>query len=355
MPFQHLSQPGNFLFVAVILAVGIGTLVQPVSTNTQLSVFVHGMGTNLHFKHLAFRADHGGMQGAVTIFLGIGDVVVELVGNMAPERVHGSQRGVTIAQLGHQNADSTDVVYLGEIEVFATHFTPDAVDVFGSTIHITTNPITQQFFPQYLHHTIHIVLAGNPFFIQQARNLFIGVGLQIAKRQIFQFPFEMTNPQTVRQRRIDIKHLFSHFFAAIWRSVLHSTNGGCTFGQLDQRHSDVINHGNQHLTQVVDLGFALPQHDIIRRVLNRADGRHAQHTLDQFGNGATKITLYPCQRQPPFPYGTVKHGGHQRLGIQPQIHQQLCHFNAHLHTVNRPVGLIGNGFIGQLFGQLQCF
>ena len=59
------------------------------------------------------------------------------------------------------------------------------------------------------------------------------------------------------------------------------------------------------------------------------------------------------QRQPAFPHRAVQNSGHQRLGIQAQIEQNLRHFQAHLHTVDGPVGAVNNGFVRQLFGQRQ--
>ena len=103
VPFEYLAQPGHLLFVVVGAALGVGALVLPVGAYAQLGLLVHGLGADLHFQHLAIRADYRGMQGAITVFLGVGDVVVELLGNVPPQGVHDTQGGVAVAHLRHQH------------------------------------------------------------------------------------------------------------------------------------------------------------------------------------------------------------------------------------------------------------
>src|SRR5690554_4538075 len=70
MPLQNLSQPGDLLFIAIAARLGVGTLVQMVGADAKFGFFVHGEGADLYFQYLAFRAEYGGMQRAVTVGLG---------------------------------------------------------------------------------------------------------------------------------------------------------------------------------------------------------------------------------------------------------------------------------------------
>ncbi|ANF23639.1 hypothetical protein PS273GM_00015 [Stutzerimonas stutzeri] len=74
------------------------------------------------------------MQRAVAVFLGVGDVVVELLRNVSPQGMHDTQRGVAIANLGHQHANGTNVVDLAELQPLLLHLPPDRIDVLGTSV-----------------------------------------------------------------------------------------------------------------------------------------------------------------------------------------------------------------------------
>ena len=52
------------------------------SRHSQLGMLVHVVGTDLHLYRFALRPDDGRVDGAVVVFLGRGDIVVELSGNV---------------------------------------------------------------------------------------------------------------------------------------------------------------------------------------------------------------------------------------------------------------------------------
>ena len=103
-------------------------------TDTQLRLFMHIEGTNLHLQHLAFRADHRRMQALVTIAFGAGDVIVEFLGHVLPQGMHNTQRGIAVAHLRHQNTHRTHVIDFTEVQVLFLHFPPDAVNVLGAPV-----------------------------------------------------------------------------------------------------------------------------------------------------------------------------------------------------------------------------
>ena len=131
VPLEHLTQPGDFLFVVVGAGFDVGALVAPVRADAQLGLFVHGVGADLHFQHLALRADHRGVQRAVAVLFRVGDVVVEFFRDVPPQGVDDAQRGVAVAHFRHQHAHRTHVVDLAEFQTLALHFAPDRIDVFG--------------------------------------------------------------------------------------------------------------------------------------------------------------------------------------------------------------------------------
>ena len=62
MPFKHLAQPGNFLFVTLVFGIQVGALIQPVRADPQFRIFMHLVGTDLNFKNFTFRTNHRRVQ-----------------------------------------------------------------------------------------------------------------------------------------------------------------------------------------------------------------------------------------------------------------------------------------------------
>ncbi len=77
--FQQLPHPGDLAFELRIALAAF--LVAPMRGHAQFSVFVHFHGADLHLDDPSFRSDHGGMQGAIVVAFGIGDVIVKFTGN----------------------------------------------------------------------------------------------------------------------------------------------------------------------------------------------------------------------------------------------------------------------------------
>ena len=159
VPFEHLAQPGDLLLVVAGAGVDVGALVQPVGADAQLGLLVHRLGADLHLQHLALRADHRGVQRAVAVFLGVGDVVVEFLGDVPPQGVHDAQRGVAVAHLGHQHAHRAHVVDLAELQALALHLAPDRIDVFRPAADIGLDTGGFQLLAQIRHGVVDVLLA----------------------------------------------------------------------------------------------------------------------------------------------------------------------------------------------------
>lgn len=244
---------------------------------------MHAMGADLHLQHLALGADHCGVQRAVAVFLGVGDVVVELFGDVPPQRVHDTQRGVAVANFRHQHTHCTHVVDLAEFQAFALHLAPDRIDMLRPAADVGIDARGQQLVLQLVHHVADEAFAVQPAFVQQFGDLLVLVGFEVAERQVFQLPLDVADTQAVRQRRIDVEHLTRDTQAFLVVGGLDRTDCTGTLGQLDQCHTHIVDHGHEHLAQVLDLRLRT-QHQRLPRAETGADGRHAQHAVDQLGH-----------------------------------------------------------------------
>ena len=166
-------------------------------THPQLSFLVHGLGTDLHFKHLAIRADNRRVQRAIAILFGVGNVVVKLVRDMPPQAMDYSQCGITVTHLRHQNTNGAHVIDLTEVDAFTLHLPPDGVDMLGTAGNVAKNGRFFQRSTHLRHDSIDVFLPVETTLIQQLGNLLVLVWLQITEREIFQLPLDVANAQAV--------------------------------------------------------------------------------------------------------------------------------------------------------------
>lgn len=218
--------------------------------NAQLGLFVHRVGADLYFQHLAFRADDRSVQRAVAVLFRVGDVVVELFRDVPPQRVDDAQRGVAIAHFRHQHAHRTHVVDLAELQTLALHFAPDRIDVFGPAADVGIDAGGLQFGLQLIHHITDEPLAIKAPLVQQLGDLLVLFRLQVTEGQVLQFPFDMTDAKTVSQRRIDVEDFPGDPVALFVIGGFHRTDRAGALGQFDQRNANVVDHGHEHLAQV---------------------------------------------------------------------------------------------------------
>ena len=353
VPLQHLAQPGHLLFVVVGAALGVGTLVLPVGTHAQLGLFMHGIGADLHLQHLAIRADHRGVQGAVAVFLGVGDVVVELLGNVPPQGMHDAERGVAVAHFRHQHAHRAHVVDLAELQALALHFPPDRIDVLGAAADVGLDAGGGEFVAQLLHHIVDVLLAVEAALVQQLGDLLVLLRLQVAEGDVLQLPLDMADAEAVSQRRVDVEHLAGHAQALLVVGMLDRADGAGALGQLDQRHAHVVDHGHQHLAQVLHLRLRADHHRLAR-VDAVADGGHAQHAFDQLGHHRAELLLHHLERGLALAHGAVDHRRHQAVLVQLEVGEDLGDLQAGLETgvALRPEVLRGIGLLLDLAGEL---
>ncbi len=358
VPFEHLTQPGDLLLVMVGAGIDIGALVAPVRADAQLGLFVHGVGANLHLQHLALRADHRGVQRAIAVLLGVGDVVVELLRNVPPQRMHDPQRGVAIADFRHQHANGANVVDLAELQALLLHLSPDGIDVLGTPVDVGLDAGRSQFVPELLHDVLDVLFAIEATLVQELGDLLVLLGLKVAEGQVLQLPLDMADAQAMGQRRVDVEDFAGDALALLVVGQLDGTDGTGAFGQLDQRDAHVIDHGHQHLAQVFHLRLGA-EHERFAWVETGADRRHAKHAFDQLGHHRAETLVHIGQLDLAFAHATVDNGGDQAVLVQLQVGEDLGNLEADLVAggaftpeVLRRIGLLFR-LAGKLAGLLK--
>jgi len=59
--------------------------------------------------------------------------------NIAPQIVNYAQYSITITFVANQYPDCTNIIDLGKRNTLPTHLSPNAIDMFWSTIYLTVN------------------------------------------------------------------------------------------------------------------------------------------------------------------------------------------------------------------------
>ena len=266
--------------------------------------------------------------------------------------MHDAQRGVAVAHLGHQHAHRAHVVDLAELQPLALHLAPDRIDVFCPAADVGFDAGGGQLVAQLLHDVIDVALAVETPLVQQAGDLLVLLGFEVAERQVFQLPLDVADAKAMGQRCIDVEHLAGHPVAFLLGGILDRTDRTGALGQLDQRHAHVVDHRHQHLAQVFHLGLGA-EHHRLARIEAGADRRHAQHAFDQLGDRRAEALLDLLQRCLALAHRTVQHRSQQRLLVELELGEDLGDFKAGAEAGHAlgPDVLHGDGLLFGLAGQ----
>ena len=234
---------------------------------------VHGLSANLDLERPTLFVAHHGVQRLVTVGFGLGDVVVKLFGHRQKTGVHMGQRGITGVDTVHHHPQRTDVEHTIKVKRLATHFFDDAVDVFGATRHLCFDAQLVEVLLQTQPDLFHMGFALDAFFIQHARHLFVGVGLQKAEGQVFHFPLDLPNAQAVGQGGKHMQRFGRNGATGValdGSKVAQGLQAGC---QPQHHHPHVAGKRQKHFAHVLGLGRRQFGHRLL------AERGHMQRSL----------------------------------------------------------------------------
>ena len=180
-----------------------------------------------------------------------------------------------------------------------------------------------------LDHIIDVTITIDTLFSQLPGDGLVIRLLQITKGEIFKLPLDLTDAQPVRQWRVDIKYFPCHLLLLFPRGVLDLTQGTGALGNLDQCDADVIDHGHQHLAQIVLL-VMLGQPRAWR--LQITDSGHLQDAINQLRHFSPKPPAYRLAADQSFAHGPIEYRRLQRRLIKLQQRKDIRHFQAHAIT-----------------------
>ncbi len=313
----RVQQPAHPLDLALQRRIArAALLVAPVRGHAQLGLLVHLEGADLHFQVLAFRSHHRGVQGAVIVALGAGNVVVELAGDGSPQRVHHAQGRIAGRNIVHQHAHGAQIVELAEGNILGPHLLPDAVNVLGPSGDLAAHALGGQCVGQLLLHLLDEAFAGAALVGQQRRDATVGLRLQVAERQVFQFPLELPDAQPVGQRSMDVTGQPGQRNALRFRCLGRHAHPRQLLGQQDRHHPQVAHDRQQQAPQALLVAAAAA---LGVQVPHLAAGLQA---IDQRMDPRVLPLQRRHQRRRPVP-GGEHHRGTHHLGIRIEPAQRF--------------------------------
>ena len=207
LPSKQLANPGNALQILRVWAC-VGRpyqsrrflFVPPMGGHTVLCMIMHFLSTNLDFEGALVIAQNDGMKRPVAVGFRTRNVIIEVVSEGAPERMHDPKHGVASAHIPHDDAKRAQVLHLVKIKPFRAHLRSDAVDVFGAPRDLACNPSLGELLAQSRDRSGNAGLALGTSFVQAARDGSVLIGVKKPKGEVFEFPLQLPQTKAIRQR-----------------------------------------------------------------------------------------------------------------------------------------------------------
>ena len=247
------GDPGK-LAVDLFLALLTGFIL-PMGSHTVFCNMMHVPRTDLHLKRYAGPSDNGGMERLVHIRFGSGNIVLETAGDALEQLVNNAQRRITFQFVIHDNAESVKIIHLIKALVLIEHLPIDAVYGFNAALKREADIVLFQLLGDIFTDTFQKIAVLAVFLLNIRVHLGITNGIQISQRQILQFLLDTLNTKTVRQGSVHVHCLQCRSTPLMLRLRRKGTHIMKSVAELDKDNTNILGHGQKHLTDVFHLCF----------------------------------------------------------------------------------------------------
>ena len=241
---------GCLLFVK---AVGF-VLVAPVRGDAELGQLVHLFGADLDLDPHVAGPDHGGVDRAIAVRLGIGDVIFQLIGHAAPGLVDQAERAIAIVGIVHDDAEGVDVGEVGEFDALALQLAPDRIGLFLAAIDARVDAGELEHLGDGLRDVGDVGAFFHPQLFEPRVDGGFGLRKSFVEGEAFQFPRHALHAHAARERTVDLQRLHRDapalFRAGNVRERAHVVQ---PVSQLHDQHAHVLGHGQDEFLQVLRL------------------------------------------------------------------------------------------------------
>ena len=162
LDFHQFLHPRRLLGVFSFIATQ--AFVTPMSRDTVERFFVHLHGADLKFGNFVVRAEDGGVQTAVAVRFGDGDIILDAFRHRFPEGVDNAHSFVAVGNFHSDDAQSKNIINLVEFLAFDFHFAVDAVQVLESTFDIMADAVFFELSAEHFLDFVDELIAFGAFF-----------------------------------------------------------------------------------------------------------------------------------------------------------------------------------------------
>jgi hypothetical protein len=179
---------------------------------------------------------------------------------------------------------------------------------------------------------LDVPLAVGALFVQQPRDALVGVGLQVAERQVLQFPLQLPDAEAVGQRRMDVARQLRQGAPLRFGQPVGRAHPRQLPRQQDRHHPQVAHDRQQQAAQALGAAgaalFGMQRPDLGGRALALDQQRDRRMGLVE---GCAQAFMQPGQRM------QQGRGHHLAVGLQPrQCLEGACNDLRRFAHANRP-------------------
>ena len=178
-------------------------LIGPVRGQTVIGMRMHFLIADLDLDPHPLRMNHGGVERAVAVALGRGDIILEPPRHHRPFAVDQPQRAVTLIGIGHDHAERHDIGKLLEADVALGHLAPDRIGMLLPPRDIGTDTVAAEMERYARADPGNLVAAALLQLGKAAGDRFVCLGLQHLEGERLHLLHEFVHAHPLGERRID--------------------------------------------------------------------------------------------------------------------------------------------------------
>ncbi len=319
--FQEVLHPAELFEVGVGgFGAFFGALfVEPMGGDAVFGDVVHFGGADLHFDFLvAWLAEgHAGMQRAVEIGFGGGDIVFEAPGDHGEGGVDGAEGDVAGIAGGDDDAEGHDVGELFEGNVAALHFFPDrenrffaAEDFDGVDAGVAAD--AHEVGADFLDHVSPLAAQEVEAVLDRVE----GFGVDDGEGAVLQFDLDALHADAFGEGGVDFHGFAGDAHGAVaFGDEMDGAHIMQPVGELDQQDADILAHGEDELAEIFGLFGAIG--------LEFEAGEFG-HAIDEAGDFGAEAGFEFGERNAGIFDHVMQQGGGDAGGIEPVIGQDVC-------------------------------
>ena len=256
LALQQVAQPlelGHVLHGQSMVAL----LVHPVRGHAVFGQIVHFFGADLDFHPLALGADDRAVEALVSVGLGHGNIVFKAARHGLPQGVHQAEHGIAVPQFAHDDPEGDNIVHFVQGGALLLHLAVDTVSLLDAPEYPAGDAVALHDRLKLGDHFGYKLALHHLVFFEPVGDVGVHVGLEITEAEVLQFLLDAVQPQPVGQGSVNVHRFAGDGLLLVGLLELQGAHVVLAVGQFDDRHPNVVRHGQNHLTNIFSLGLLL--------------------------------------------------------------------------------------------------